>query len=108
LNDEFDAYGIAIYYKPDKLPSLSASIEQKEKNTNEKISNWIVGLQKSFNYTKYGIAVGTHDSNENIGYEFWSEISINDNFKIIPVVFIRENNISSSEKAFAINTKFTY
>ena len=108
LNNDFKAYGIATFYKPKNFPSISASIEHKDVNSDKKIMNWFFGLQKGLPNNKIGIAVGTYNTDEKIGYEGWSEINISDEFKIIPVFFIRENNQVNPELGFSINTKFSY
>ncbi len=92
LNNDFEAYGIATFYKPKNLPSISASIEYKDLDSAKTIKNWVFALQQGLENKKIGIAVGTYNSQEKIGYEGWSEISISDKFKIIPVFFVREKN----------------
>ena len=72
------------------------------------IKNWIFALQQGLQNKKIGIAVGTHNSEEKIGYEGWSEINISDKLKIIPVFFVRETNKVNPELGFSINTKFSY
>ena len=39
-----------------------------------------------------GLVVGTYNDNEEIAYYGWSQIYIVDKIKLIPVLFIRENN----------------
>tara|TARA_B100000524_G_scaffold343086_1_gene238800 strand:- start:474 stop:1463 length:990 start_codon:yes stop_codon:yes gene_type:complete len=108
LNNEFNAFGIAAFYKYKKFPSISASIEQKEGDSIKTTNNWIIGLQKNLENKKYGLAVGTYNSEENICYEAWSEVDITDKSKVIPVFFIREKNNINDEFGFAINYKFNY
>jgi len=108
FNDHFKAYGLAAFYKPRKLPSFSASIEQKKGNSIKTIENWIFALQKNLNNKKFGLAVGTYNEEEEICYEAWSEIDTSDNIKLIPVFFIRENNNQKPDLGFAINTKINY
>ena len=108
LNDDFEAYGIATFYKPKNFPSISASIEYKDVNDGKTIKNWVFALQQGRQNKKIGIAVGTYDAEEKIGYEGWSEINISDQLKIIPVIFVREKNQKNSELGYSINTKFTY
>lgn len=108
LNNDFKAYGIATFYKPKNLPSINASIEYKDVDSGETIKNWVFALQKDFQNKKIGIAVGTHNAQEKIGYEGWSEINISDKLKIIPVFFVRETNQVNPELGFSINTKFSY
>ena len=108
INDKFHAYGVAAFYKPNNFPSLSASIEKKDENGLKTKQNWVIGLQKIFENKKIGLAVGTHNEDEKIAYEGWSEINISDNLKIIPVFFIRENISRNADLGFSINTKFNY
>ncbi len=108
LNNEFNAFGIAAFYKYKKFPSISASIEQKEGDSIKTTNNWIIGLQKNLENKKYGLAVGTYNSEENICYEAWSEVDITDKSKVIPVFFIREKNNTNDEFGFSINYKFNY
>ena len=108
FNNDFKAYGLATFYKPKKLPSISASIEYKNDAKSKTTKNWVFALQKSLQNNKYGIAFGTHNEQEKIGYEAWSEINISDQFKIIPVFFARENNQINPELGFSINSKFNY
>ena len=108
LNNNFEAYGLATFYKPKKFPSISASIEYKDVNSGEIIRNWVIALQQILQNKKIGIAVGTYNAEENIGYEGWSEINISDTLKIIPVFFVREINQVNPELGFSINTKFSY
>ena len=108
LNNDFKAIGIATFYKPKIFPSISASIEYKDENSSKTIKNWVLALQKSLENKKIGIAVGTYNADEKIGYESWSEINISDKFKIIPVFFVRQNNQVNPELGFSINTKFSY
>ena len=108
LNNDFEAYGIATYFKPKNFPSISTSIEYKDMDSGEIINNWVFALQKGFQNKKFGIAFGTYNAEEKIGYEAWSEINIFDKFKIIPVFFVRENNQVKPELGFSINTKFSY
>ena len=72
------------------------------------IENWVFALQQGLKNKKIGIAVGTYNSEEKIGYEGWSEINISDKLKIIPVFFVRETNKVNPELGFSINTKFSY
>ena len=102
------AYGMATFYKPKNFPSISASIEYKDMDSGKTIKNWIFALQQKLQNKKIGIAVGTHNSEEKIGYEGWSEINISDKLKIIPVFFVRETNQLNPELGFSINTKFSY
>ena len=81
LNNDFEAYGIATFYKPKNFPSISASIEYKDMDSGKIIKNWVFALQQSLQNKKIGIAVGTYNSEEKIGYEGWSEINISDNLK---------------------------
>ena len=108
LNDEFNAYGLSIYFKPIKSLSISSSIEQKDNFLSKKINNWIFALQKNDEFKNFGIAVGTHNEQEMIGYEAWSEIMISDKIKLIPVFFIRENIERNRDLGFAINSKFSF
>ncbi len=108
LNDKFNAYGLATFYKPKNFPSISTSIEYKNGDSINTIKNWVFGLQKSLQNKKIGIAVGTYNEEEEIGYEGWSEINISDRLKIIPVVFARDNNRTNRELGFSINSKFSY
>ena len=41
-----------------------------------------INLQKSFRNTNYGIAVGTHNSNENIGYDTRKNNDDSSNFTV--------------------------
>ena len=107
-NNEFDAIGLAVYFTHKNLPSLSASIEQKEENKFNKTNNWIIALQKNFDNKKIGIAMGTYDSEERIAYEGWSEIDYTDKLKIIPTVFIRKNNVKGNDFGFVLSSKFIY
>ena len=107
FNENFEALGIALFYKPKIYPSISASIEQKEGENIMRTINWIIGTQQEINSVTYGLAVGTYNDNEEIVYEGWSEIDIVDKIKLIPVLFMRENN-DKNEFGFAINTKFSY
>ena len=107
-NDEFNAFGIAAYYKHKYLPSISSSIEKKEGDNINSSENWIFALQKKFNGTNFGIAVGTYNDEENIVYESWSEIELADNLKLIPILFIRENTNKKEDYGFALSTKLTY
>ena len=95
MNNDFEAYGIATFYKPMKFPSISASIEYKNVDSSQTIKNWVFALQQSLQNKKIGIAVGTYNSEEKIGYEGWSEINISDKIKLIPVFFVREKNQAS-------------
>ena len=72
------------------------------------IKNWAFALQQGLHNKKIGIAVGTHNSEEKIGYEGWGEINISDKLKIIPVLFVRETNKVNPELGCSINTKFSY
>ncbi len=108
VNNEFNAYGLATFYKPKIFPSISVSIEYKDIDSSKTIKNWVFALQKSLQNKKIGIAVGTHNTKEKIGYEGWIETNISDEFKIIPVFFVRENNQVNPELGFSINTKFSY
>ena len=108
LNNNFEAYGIATFFKPKNLPSISTSIEFKDVDSGQTIKNWVFALQKGLQNKKIGIAVGTYNDQENIGYEGWSEINISDKLKIIPVFFVRETNQVNPELGFSINTKFSY
>tara|TARA_B100000900_G_scaffold415163_1_gene444061 strand:+ start:5202 stop:6191 length:990 start_codon:yes stop_codon:yes gene_type:complete len=108
LNKKFNAYGLAAFYKPKKLPSISISIEQKDDNSIKNTYNWIFALQKNFQNKTFGLAIGTHNENEKIAYEGWSEIEISDNFKFIPILFKRENNERRADLGFSLNTKFSY
>jgi hypothetical protein len=107
-NNEYYAYGVAGFYKPKNLPSISASIEYKNVDSTKTIKNWILALQKKSENKKLGVAVGTFNEKEKICYEAWSEIDISDKFKIIPVFFARENDLIDTELGFSINTKFIY
>ena len=73
---------------------ISASIEYKKGDSTKTIKNWIFALQKNIQNKKIGIAVGTYDEQENIGYEGWSEINITDKFKIIPVFLLEKKIIT--------------
>ncbi len=64
--------------------------------------------KKNLQNKNVGIAFGTYNAEEKIGYECWSEIDISDQFKIVPVFFARENNHTNPELGFSINTKFSY
>ena len=97
-----------MYFTHKNLPSLSASIEQKEENKFNKTNNWIIALQKNFDNKKIGIAMGTYDSEERIAYEGWSEIDYTDKLKIIPTVFIRKNNVKGNDFGFVLSSKFIY
>ena len=108
LNEEFNAIGLAGYFKPQEFFSISASIEKKETNNSKSINNWIIGLQRNLKNYKIGFAAGTYNEKENMGFEGWSEIAITDNFKFIPVLFIREKDNANSDKGIALNTKFIY
>ena len=108
LNNDFEAYGIATFYKRNNFPSISASIEYKDMDSGKTIKNWVFALQQGLQNKKIGIAVGTHNLEEKIGYEGWSEINISDNLKIIPVFFVRETNQVNPELGLSINTKFSY
>jgi len=108
LNDDFDAFGLSTFYKYKNFPSINASIEYKKIDSSKIIKNWVFALQQSIQNKEIGIAVGTHNAEENIGYESWSEINISDKLKIIPVFFVRENNQVNPELGFSINTKFSY
>ena len=108
INEDFNAFGLAAYVKPKILPSISFSIEQKKDNKSKKIHNWILGLQKNLDSYNYGIAIGTYNSQENIAYENWIEIFISDKFKLIPVIFIKDNKHTKDELGIALNTKFSY
>ena len=108
LNNDFNAYGIATFYKPKNFPSINTSIEYKNVDSSKTIKNWVFAFQQPLHNKKIGIAFGTYNSDENIGYEGWSEINISDAFNIIPVIFVREKNQLKHELGFAINTKFSY
>ena len=108
INEDFNAFGLATYVKPRNLPSISFSIEQKEDNESKKIHNWIIGLQKNLDSYNLGMALGTYNTKENIAYENWIEIFISDKLKIIPVLFIKNNNHDKDELGIALNTKFSY
>ena len=108
LNDNFNSYGLAAYYKPTNFPSISASIEYKDGDSVNKIKNWVLSFQKNLHKNSIGIAVGTYNEEEEIAYEGWSEIVFTDKMKIIPVIFARDNINSSPELGFSINTKFSY
>ena len=108
LNNDYEAYGLSTFYNPKNFPSISASLEYKTIDSFKAIKNWVFALQQSLENKKIGIAVGTHNVEEKIGYEGWSEINISDNFKIIPVFFVRENNHVNNELGLSINTKFSY
>ena len=107
FNNNFNAVGLAAYFKPEKLPSLNFSIEQKEFNT-KKNYNWIFGLQNNINDITYGLGVGSHNENEDLAYEGWSEIAVTDKLKLIPIIFIRENSHKESDLGISINTKFSF
>ena len=107
LNENFNAYGIALYYRPKILPSISASIEQKDSNDGVLKNNWIIGIQSDFDKVTYGFALGTHDDQENITYEAWSKIKKTDKLELIPVFFMKKIN-SEHEYGFAFNTRFKY
>ena len=77
-------------------------------NSGKTKKNWVFALQQGLQNKKIGIAVGTYNSEEKIGYEGWSEINISDKLKIIPVFFVRETNKVNPELGFSINTKFSY
>ncbi len=66
LNNDFKAYGLATFYKPKKLPSISASIEYKNDDKSKTKKNWVFALQKSLRNKKYGIAFGTHNEQEKL------------------------------------------
>jgi hypothetical protein len=83
------------------------SIEEKNGNNLKNTRNWIIASQKRYADKTFGIAFGTYNEEEKIGYEGWSEISINDKLSIIPVVFVRETN-TNPELGIALNTKFRY
>jgi len=108
INDEFNAYGLATFYKLGNFPSISASIEYKDGKSTKTIKNWVFAAQQNFQNKKIGIAVGTHNSEEKVAYECWSEINMSDKLKLIPIFFIRENNYANSEIGISINTKFSY
>ncbi|MBO6979385.1 MAG: hypothetical protein JJ837_08145 [Prochlorococcus marinus XMU1428] len=108
LNNEFNSYGFAAFYKPNNLPSISASIEYKDDDSIKLIKNWIFGIQKNLKNQKVGLAIGTHNAEEKIGYEVWSEFKKTDKLKLIPVLFIRENNSNNHELGLSLNTKFSY
>ena len=108
-NNNFNAYGLSLFLKPDKLPSISASIENKKGTFNNSIINWMIGLQKDFNNKTFGISMGTHNELENIAYEAWSEIKLANQISLIPIIFIREyDKQNKNEYGFGINTKFSY
>ncbi len=107
LNNEFNSYGISLFLKPNNFPSISTSIEYKDENSFTS-KNWIFALQKNLQNKKIGIAVGTHNAYEQIGYEGWSEITITDKLRLIPVIFLRETSPTKKELGFSINTKFSY
>ena len=106
-SDDFDAYGIAIFFKPDNFPSISASIEEKETNSSIITRNWVIGSQKKFNNKTVGIAIGTHNEKEKVAYESWCIFEINDKFKIIPVLFIRDKT-PKKDIGLAFNLKLKY
>lgn len=108
FNNEFNAIGLAAFYKPNKFPSISASIEQKNGDSIKKIKNWVFALQKNYQNKKFGLALGTYNEEEEICYEGWSEIDISNSLKLIPVIFVRENDKVKSDLGFAINTKISY
>ena len=108
LNNKFNAYGIATYFIKGNLPSISTSVEIKNGQKLKTSYNWIFALQKEYPKKKFGLAIGTHNDQEKIAYEGWSEISITDKLKIIPVFFVRETNKNNQELGFAFNTKFNY
>ena len=45
LNNNFEAYGIATFFKPKNLPSISTSIEFKDADSGQTIKNWERSLQ---------------------------------------------------------------
>ncbi len=108
LNNNFNAYGLATFYEPKNFPSINVSIEYKDDDSSKTTKNWIIALQQNLKNKKVGIAVGTYNADKKIGYEGWSEINISDRLKIIPVIFLRENNQENPELGFSINTKFSY
>ena len=108
LNNKFNAYGIATYFVKRNIPSISTSIEIKNEQKLKTSYNWIFALQKEYQKKKFGLAIGTHNDQEKIAYEGWSEISITDKLKIIPVFFVRETNKINPEIGFAFNTKIIY
>lgn len=107
FNDQFNAYGLALYFQKEDLPSVSASIEQKEGSRGGITNNWILGIQKEIDNVTLGLATGTYNNDENKAYELWSSINITDNFKLIPLIFVREKQIHN-DTGFAINAKFSY
>tara|TARA_Y100001968_G_scaffold84979_1_gene76109 strand:+ start:3775 stop:4764 length:990 start_codon:yes stop_codon:yes gene_type:complete len=107
-NNKFNASGIAFYYKLPQLSSISVAIEQKDGDEIQKTYNWIFALQKKVNNKKFGIAVGTHNDEEEIGFEGWSEIAISDKIALIPVFFTRETNNSKSDLGLALNMQISY
>ena len=108
FNNKFNAYGIATYFTKGNFPSISTSVEIKNGQKLKTSYNWIFALQKKYKNKNFGLAFGTHNDQEKIAYEGWSEININDKLKIIPVVFVRETNKNNSELGFAFNTKMIY
>ena len=108
LNKEFNAIGLAAFYKPNYFPSISASIEQKNGDSINSIENWVIALQKNYQNKKFGLALGTYNEEERICYEGWSEIGMSNGVKLIPVIFLRENDNDKSDLGFAINTKISY
>ena len=64
--------------------------DTRDVDSSQTIKNWNISIQKSLQNKKIGIAFSTHNAEEKIGYEGWSEINISEKIKIIPVIFVRE------------------
>ena len=60
LNNDFEAYGIATFYKPKHFPSISASIEFKDIDSIKTIKNWVFALQQSLPNKKKSVLQLAH------------------------------------------------
>ena len=76
FNDQFNAYGLALYFQREDLPSISASIEQKEGSIGGITNNWILGLQKEINQVTFGLATGTYNNDENKALVEFSKVGL--------------------------------
>ncbi|WP_320674920.1 hypothetical protein [Prochlorococcus sp. MIT 1341] len=109
--DEFDALGLGVYISPEKLPSLSASIELKNQDNGQEIINWLLALNKTNKDSTIGIGFGTYDINENIAYEVWYNYNLTDTIMINPILFVKKEGnslINKDEFGFGLNARFKF